>query len=256
MKQLVMAVTVLTALPAAAADFRMPVKAPPAIAAVYSWSGFYIGGHGGYGWSVFDVTTVTPTSFFPAGHRFVPSKPEGFLGGGQVGFNYQVGTVVFGLEATGSLANMKDTTRNDSVLLPGAFNSIERHVDSIVTVAARLGIAANNWLLYAKGGWAWVKSDLTSPSINAAGALVSTSESGEVRDGWMAGAGVEYGLTRNISLKFEYNYIDLGTETVESRRRNATTGVVDILLRDTDVHLHVVKGGINFRWGAYPFARY
>ena len=176
MKQLVMALTVLTALPAAAADFRMPVKAPPAVAAVYSWSGFYIGGHVGYGWSVFDVTTVTPTNFFPAGHRFVPSKPEGFLGGGQIGFNYQVGTVVLGLEATGSLANMGDTTRNNSVLLPGAFNTIDRDVELIVTVAARLGIAVNNWLFYAKGGWAWVKSKLTSPSINAAGTLVSISE--------------------------------------------------------------------------------
>ena len=72
----------------------------------------------------------------------------------------------------------------------------------------------------------------------------------------MAGAGIEYGLTRNISLKLEYNYIDLGTATVESRRRNVATGVVDILLRDSDAHLQVVKGGINFRWGAGPVARY
>ena len=96
---------------------------------------------------MFDVTTVIPTNFFPAGHRFVPSKPEGFMGGGQIGFNDQVGMVVFGLEANGSLANMGDTTRNNSVLLPGAFNTIDRDVESILTVEARLGIAVYSWLL-------------------------------------------------------------------------------------------------------------
>ena len=244
--------------PTIAAD--MPVKAPrpaPVAAVVYNWTGFYIGGHVGYGWGEFDVTAVTATGSFPSGFQFAKREPSGILAGGQVGYNYQAGSVVFGIEAQGSWADMSNTTRNNSPLNTN-FNTVEQDVDWIVTVAGRLGIAFNNFLLYGKGGWAWAKTETYSETRNAAGTLLTITTNSGTRDGWMAGVGGEYAFSGNWSIKLEYNYIDLGTETTASTNVTVPGGVVSTLLRDSDGQIHLVKGGINFRWGgaAPVVARY
>src|SRR3954464_4507439 len=90
---------------ALAADMARPVyKAPPAgvLPAAYDWTGFYIGGHVGYGWGQKDLR-----------HTFGPNAPsttQGFLGGGQVGYNYQIGQYLLGVEADGSWSGIKGGT--------------------------------------------------------------------------------------------------------------------------------------------------
>jgi outer membrane immunogenic protein len=252
---------VMLALPATSASAAdMPVKAPrpaPVAAAVYSWTGFYIGGHVGYGWGEFDTTAVTATGSFPAGFQFATREPNGILAGGQIGFNYQTGNVVLGVEAQGSWADMNDSVRTNSPVNTN-YNIARAEVDWIVTVAGRLGIAVNNWLLYGKGGWAWAKTQAHAETFNAAGTLLSITTNSGTRDGWMAGVGGEYGFAGNWSVKIEYNYIDLGKDRVASTNTTVPGGVVTTLLRDSDAQIHLIKGGINFRWGgaAPVVARY
>ena len=137
---------------------------------------------------------------------------DGFIGGGQIGFNYQAGMVVFGVEGEGSWSNINGSSRTSASLSPGTFVDTDRDLKWLTTVAGRLGIANNNWLFYAKGGWAWGKLTSDSVTTNGAGAIIAISTSSTNRNGYLLGAGVEYGFAPNWSLKIEYNFVDFGTE--------------------------------------------
>ena len=120
----------LISAPAVAADLRMPVKAPPIVAAVpyYNWSGFYIGVNAGWGWGDNDVTVApspdplsqafwNPAFAAGAAPSLFPLKQDGFFGGGQIGYNFQAGMFVFGVEADFQGSNIKDTlTINTAVV--------------------------------------------------------------------------------------------------------------------------------------------
>ncbi len=149
-KKSLLASVVLGALGSAGAALAadMPVKAPVAAAAsVYNWSGFYIGGHAGYGIGMNDYTN---SSFF--------YETKGFLAGGEIGFNQQSGNVVFGIEADASWANIKG---DQAFTLGGALvgfaqtATVSTEIDSLVSVAGRFGFAQDHWLIYLKAGVAW-----------------------------------------------------------------------------------------------------
>jgi outer membrane immunogenic protein len=232
--------------PAMAAD--MPVKAPPQVAAaVYSWTGFYIGAHAGYGWNDNASTILDGGVTFPAGF-VIATEPKGGLFGGQVGFNLQSGPVVYGVEVDGAVATLTDTTRSQSPLIAGRYNDSRRDIDWLVTAAGRLGYAVNNWLWFAKGGYAWAKHTAYSETFSPAGAVLVTNVADDVRGGWLVGGGVEWGLAANWSLKVEYNYIDFGSKNISSTQ-TVVGGAVTAVPRDVDSHMQIVKAGLNFRWG-------
>lgn len=130
--------------------------------------------------------------------------------GGQVGFNWQWQALVLGVEATGDWANLKGGHLTpDPFTLPAANVILNSQVTNIATLAARLGVAFNNVLLYGKGGAAWVGNKYNE---NAFGVLATVAS--ETRVGWVAGIGVEYGITPNVSAALEYDYIGLGTATL------------------------------------------
>jgi len=128
-------------------------------------------------------------------------------------------------------------------LAPGGCSA---KVVGVGTVAGRLGVALDRVLVYGKGGVAWANDqyNLTSPSI----ALMPAFSGNETRFGWMVGAGVEYAFFDNWSAKVEYNYLDFHTSTLNF----ADTTQQFISNVSIQQQLHLVKVGLNYRWGWAP----
>ena len=122
----------------------LPVKAPPLAPVAYDWSGVYVGVHAGYGGGMKDWTDD--------GFDYAA---RGFLGGGQIGINKQIASLVFGLELDGSWANISGS---QSILFGGPLlggletAAVNSRIDGLVTFAGRAGLAADRWFVFAKGG--------------------------------------------------------------------------------------------------------
>lgn len=214
----------VSAVSAADLGQRPVYKAQPApVMAAYNWSGFYVGGHLGYAWSSEDArSTLTGITGV--------TDPDGFLGGAQIGFNWQTGAFVFGIEADWSWTNADGSTT-----IPAAITAEHNWYG---TATARVGYAVDNWLWYVKGGAAWLDADYTIGGLTF----------GDTRTGWTVGTGLEWALGPNWSAKLEYNYMDFGKDTIGT-----------VLPVEIDTQVHVVKAGVNYRfdWGKAPVvARY
>ena len=247
----------LAATSAMAAD--LPVKAPvykaPPPVAIYSWTGCYLGGHAGWGWGrkharfsdTFDVFPIIPFS----------EHVDGFLGGVQGGCDYQFNTNwVVGVEGAFSWADIKGHALNDPFVRgKGSSGTFSARTDWLATLTGRLGYAWDRWLVYGKGGVAWAhdKYRLVGLGDNVFGPFALSAT--ETRTGWTAGGGVEYAFLNNWSAKLEYNYMDFGSH----RLRLAGLFVSSPVFATTDIDqkIHVVKFGINYRFGVSPVvARY
>jgi len=209
---------------AIAADLRAPVyKAPPLLTPVpvFSWTGFYIGGHIGYGWSRFSADGDARTA-------------KGFLGGAQAGFNYQIGQFVLGVEGEYSWANVKV----DETLFAG---TLTLKNDYFATAAGRLGYAFDRLLLFGKVGAAWTR-DKWDANDGFGGTATATSN----RTGWLFGAGLEYAFWENVSVKVEYNYLMFSSVTPSF----ATAGGLTVDgSSGVKLNTQVVKLGLNYRFG-------
>jgi outer membrane immunogenic protein len=219
------------AAPANAADIRLPVKAaPPAyVQAYYNWTGFYVGAHVGYGWADFTQSLIGPLN--------ATASPAGMMYGGQVGFNYQLGSWVFGIEAEYSGTDIKETTGVVGIA------SSEIKLNHMYNVSGRIGYAFDRTLLYGKFGGAWTKEEYNFT-------LLGGTATGSVnRSGWLVGAGIEYAFLGNWTAKLEYNYMDLGSKAVTL----TTTGGLVVTPANVDLTVQTVKAGINYRfnWGRF-----
>jgi outer membrane immunogenic protein len=257
---------------AQAAD--MPVKAPPPVAPVmYNWTGFYIGGHIGGAWADrngnhrFDpdhncIWGPSGVCFEDRGH----GRNDGnFIGGGQIGFNYQVGQWVWGVE--GQISAVANNNNDDDC---GFFTWGTTHDHLfrcrdrsgwVATIAARLGVTfgqTGNWLLYMKGGAAFadgrsdirLRDDCPTTWTFCNRDNFAFNNNNDTRTGWMIGAGVEYGAWGNWSWKLEYNFMDFGND---NNHFDHPLTVCDCSIRhdfDRDFQVHVVKFGLNYRFGA------
>jgi outer membrane immunogenic protein len=253
-KSLLLSSAALVAFMAVANAADLPQRAaPPAFVAAqtYNWSGFYIGAHIGGGWFNNQNVSVAdpPAATFPAGYVFTPEEGDGFIGGGQVGYNWQMGNLVVGVEGDFSGMNLRGISDSESVRIPGRHSVQTIETNWGATATARVGYAIDNILLYAKGGWAWADVDAHNLTYARTGALVATTIGNETRDGWIIGAGAEWGFLPNWSLKAEYNYIDFGRATVNRTVFNTPdfTGTVEHPQRKSDFDMHLVKVGVNFR---------
>ncbi len=199
---------------------------------VYNWSGFYVGGHIGGAWS--NATTSDPTgaNFAPAGSN-ISNNGSGFIGGGQIGYNWQRGNWVFGVQGDMAWTGINASAADPFV--PGlTFNG---KVSWLGTATGRIGYAWNNVLLYGKGGGAWVNN-----KISGSGAGVSVTGT-NTRAGWTVGTGVEYGFAPNWTTFIEYDYVGLGTSTV------TLTGTGISAPASIKQNISIVKAGINYKFG-------
>jgi outer membrane immunogenic protein len=245
------AAVLISASAASAADLapRPYTKAPPMIAAIYDWSGFYIGANGGWGSSrsCWDFTT-------PAGvvtNREGCHDATGGTAGGQIGYRWQSNNWVFGLEAQGNWADLNGS--NVSLAFP-AFSNHSR-LDAFGLFTGQIGYAWDATLLYVKGGAAVTSNRYRSFDI--ATGLQATNNVNDTRWGGVVGVGLEYGFAPNWSLGFEYDHIFMGN----SRHTFLNNGVVDVagtLFGTENIHQDVdlVTARINYKFGGPAVARY
>jgi outer membrane immunogenic protein len=227
-----------------AEDRPVVSTAPPA----FSWTGFYIGGHVGAGWKQSESTAITGSADFPAGFTFSTNHLSGPIGGAQIGYNYQVGQWVWGIEGEYSWADIKGHESTTSPVFPNRTSFADLKEPWLATAAARLGYAWDSTLWYIKGGAGWSKFESFS-TLAALGVFLSTSSGSETRTGWLVGAGTEWAMTGGPwSARVEVDYVDFGNQQVERVvLTGPNAGFVDI--NDNRAWEFVAKVGLNYRFG-------
>jgi outer membrane immunogenic protein len=219
---------------ASAADLPMYSKAPPVVAPIYDWSGGYVGVEGGGGWGHSDQTDRRRD--VADGHFSV----SGGLIGGTLGYNWQRGPWVFGLEGDYSWA---DVTGQSSVCGFSSPHPCGTKLDSLGTLRGRIGLtvgASGNWLLYGTGG-------LAVGDVHGWDSLFPASGSA-FRTGWTAGAGVETSFAPHWTAKLEYLYVDLG----KSQLFDVVPGVPETV----SFRASIVRVGVNYAFGGPVVAKY
>ena len=211
--------------PVVAAGAPMASMEAEAPVAGFLWQGFYAGLNAGYVWgnADLDVTHLPNQAAFGADPFSASLDTDGFIGGAQAGFNWQVDNFVFGVEADIQGSNASESTTFGPLPLfggapqAGSFASIESELNALGTVRGRVGIASGMNLFYATGGLAY--GDIKDRSrIQYNGGVgnqfnyIATSNSWEL--GWTVGAGYERALNNNWTVKAEYLYYDLGDHSV------------------------------------------
>jgi outer membrane immunogenic protein len=250
MKKLLLATTclALSSIAAMAADLplALPAKAPIMAAPVFSWTGCYVGAHIGGG-------TMTSSSEGTNTNQ----NGSGAVAGGQAGCNYQDGNWVFGVEGEGYWSGIRVHEGSSE----GPFDNFSSNFKntSDFTIAGRAGITFDRTLIYGKGGWAWgqFKMDETSICCGAGSSVFTSTQSGNL-NGLLIGVGIEHALTRNWTIKVEYNYIAYGSRPLNYSFCSGgvcTTG----LTTEASATKQIVKFGANYLFdigGAPLVARY
>ncbi len=188
-------------------------------AAVYNWTGFYLGVVGGGAW---EASSGDP-------------KMQGGFVGGTAGYNWQSGNVVLGLEADGAWADVSASATALGV-------TVSSKTEALGTVRGRIGWAVNQVLFYGTGGYAWIDNKI---SVTALGATISESK---FHTGWTVGAGVEAFFAPQWSVKGEYLYRSLGGETYFSG--------LGAPVNSGTLNLHTVQVGVNYHFGGPVVAKY
>jgi outer membrane immunogenic protein len=266
------------ALPSMASAADLPSAAAPAsytkapmFSPATNWSGFYGGVNVGYGWGNNDMSFADATPGFPGGSGF-PATPQsignrssGVIGGGQIGYNWQMGSLVTGLEAdiqgTGIRGMTQAPAAVDFTLGPGeiANATSERQLAWFGTVRGRLGVAVTpNLLLFGTGGLAYgsVRDsgnaiDNKSVFLGQEGVLSLPASIQQTKVGWSAGAGAEWMFAHNWSAKVEYLHVDLGTSSAAGDsvftgfRFFGETNTVAYQWHNT---FDVVRAGVNYHF--------
>jgi outer membrane immunogenic protein len=242
MKNFLFAATGVLALslaaPASAADLAArPVKAPPPfIAPVYDWTGFYIGANGGWGESRDCWSFVTPAG---AALSDGCSTRSGGVFGGQLGYRWQAGQFVFGLEGQGDWADLKSSRLS---LVNPAFSTTTK-VDGIGLITGQIGYAWNAALFYLKGGAA-VTSNRYDIFSTVGGVGVASASS--TRWGGAVGVGFEYGFTPNWSAGIEYDRLFMGDANNSFSVANPiVAGALNRIGQDVDL----LTLRVNYRFG-------
>jgi outer membrane immunogenic protein len=272
---LIAAIATVAATSAMAADLPMkqPVytKAPVYVEPIFDWTGFYVGGNLGYSWGrssdTSAITNGAGTLVFSSVDR---TDLNGIVGGGQIGYNWQMQNWLFGFEADiqgtdekgthGYLCPQSTCLPNivgaAVVLGPAVTEALSQKIDWFGTVRGRIGVlAAPKVLLYATGGLAYgeVASNATiapvTTGISAAIPGVNTTNVG-----WTVGAGVEGVIAPNWTARLEYLYVDLGRVSGSFATTIGTTNLVSTFSsRVTD---NILRAGVNYKFGGPVVARY
>jgi outer membrane immunogenic protein len=221
-RSVLLAATVLSLAASSAFAADLPRKAyqPVTPAPVMTWTGFYAGLNAGYGWANVSLSNGGGSG----------SDLDGFVGGGQIGYNWQSGALLIGLE--GDFQGSAQST-SASGFVPGLGTvTVDQDIPWLATLRARLGYASGPWLLYVTGGAAFVNYKLTV----SAGGL--SADDNATKAGLAVGGGVEWMFAPRWSAKLEYLYIDTGDT-------NVTLGGVNFDGRAKD---NLVRVGLNYHF--------
>jgi outer membrane immunogenic protein len=245
MKKILVGTVALVAMGMAAPAFAADLAARPApIAApmMYDWSGFYLGANGGYGWSrqCIDITAVNTVAFgFAEGCR----DSGGGIVGGQVGYRWQSSAFVFGLEAQGDWANL----RNDRISLFNPANTWKSNINALGLFTGQIGYAWNATLLYVKGGAA-VANQRFDIFNTATG--IGTAQAERTRWGGVVGVGLEYGFAPNWTAGIEYDYL-FRTSDSSAFVTPALAPAITAIAANTRTDISMITGRISYKFGGY-----
>jgi outer membrane immunogenic protein len=201
-------------------------KGPPrSVVSYYNWTGGYVGINGGYMWGSTEFTNAAGTTF--------GTSPKGWLVGGTIGYNWQKGALVFGVEGD---YNWVDLDGTDASVVCGTSCAFKN--TWLSTARGRIGYAFDRWLPYVTGGGAFGRVNIG----NSSGTV------DETKAGWTAGVGVEYAFLGNWTTKIEYLHVDLGTATC------------DLSICTTPLNANytadIVRAGINYKFSGPIFSRF
>lgn len=213
--------------------------APAPVLPIFTWTGFYAGVNAGYGWGEFSKAPGF-------------DDPDGFVGGAQIGYNYQIGQFVLGAEADFNYINVNRRIAGTVVDHEGDGGSVfaKATVNWYGTVRARLGFTPTERLLvYATGGLAYGQVKHRMSVADDIGEDSWAGRGNHTQWGWTLGAGLEYAITNNLTLRGEYLYVDLG----DKNTRLGYTGTDAALAGDTltlksDTQFSVVRAGLNYKF--------
>ena len=227
-----------------AAPAPMPMMSSPATA--FSWTGFYLGLHGGYGWGDADSDLSSGLEGDIAGASV---DLDGWFGGVQGGYNYQMGNFVLGLEADASWSGIDGDGSGDGTVgagpTPVTYNS-QVDLDWLATVRLRAGFAIDRALIYGTGGVAFAQVNYDYDVTDGTDTISGSND--ENMTGWTIGGGVEYAATQNFMVKLEYLYTDLGDFDDSVTTAGAGAIPADTYSVDGDVTFQTVKLGVNYKF--------
>jgi outer membrane immunogenic protein len=238
---------------ASAADLPSKVytKAPPVVAPIYNWGGFYIGINGG-GASSHDCWNVTNSLGVP-----VPSTSEGChdatggLVGGQIGYRWQAASWVFGLEAQGDWADLKGSNTSATGNFGGLPFLNQTKIDAIGLFTGQVGYAWNNALWYVKGGAAVTHDKFNGVTQFAVGPFpvgFAFDQATQTRWGGAVGTGIEFGFAQGWSVAFEYDHLFMGSSSVNILNTAGGFDRTDSIKQDID--MGTVR--VNYTFGGPP----
>ncbi|MBV9617780.1 MAG: porin family protein [Verrucomicrobia bacterium] len=239
---------------------EMKQVAPVQPACDFTWTGLYIGGNAGYAWGHADTDfdpLPNPVSFGALAPTTLRPDPGGFIGGGQLGYNYQWKWLVLGAETDfqGSDIEGDDTVSPiiDNAGAPdaaGTFLFAHERMQWLGTVRGRIGVAPIcRLLIYGTGGLAYGNVDYSANTNFDNGTTYPTNFT-ETKTGWAAGGGIEYALTNHWTVRAEYLHYDLGDESrTQNQLINGVPQGPPFFVRyNFDTSGEIVRGGFNFKF--------
>jgi outer membrane immunogenic protein len=250
---------------ASAADMAVKAQPLPPPPPIFTWTGFYIGLNAGGAWTRSEVDytqtgaylgTALADQAFSHALGSTTTDRSGFTGGGQFGYNWQVGMGVFGIETDINYLHTSATRVAAGVLpVAGAIVSSASTVETdwLYTLRGRAGIAAGQALFYATGGLAVGNVKFAQAFFHAASGSFEVGAVESTQAGWTVGGGIEYAFNNNWSVKGEYLYVDLGTVGFNSANTLFPTFTASHSARLTE---NIGRVGINYRFGGPVVARY
>lgn len=252
---------------ASAADLaaRPYTKAPAMVEVGYNWTGLYIGGFVGGAGTDRNLSTSDPcltgtvcgaTGFYNGVGPAIYNLKSSVIGGGTIGYNWQSGQFVYGVEAEGGYMNLRGSSVFPGAPVGGDTVASTRIGDTYAMITGRLGIAFDRTLFYVKGGGVVTEvrtGVLDTCTVAPCGPGLVNTRTSNTRFDYTVGGGVEYALSSNWSVKGEYMYLGLRRDTVGNGLSNGVTPVYSI----TSIPgVHMGKIGINYKFGGPVVARY
>jgi outer membrane immunogenic protein len=223
-------------------------KAPATAASVASWSGLYVGGNVGYGWGNTAFSFVNSV----VDNTALDTKSKGVTGGAQIGYNWQIGAIVAGLDADIQGSGIEGSAKRSPLFdtdagafVPGSFLSTEQKLSWFGTVRGRFGATVTpDLLLYATGGLAYGHVDASANTFFRSDFQFPASVS-KTKAGWTAGAGAEWMFARNWSAKIEYLYLDLGNVSAIGRSALTPDAVATYTWNTRE---NIARPGVNYHF--------
>lgn len=214
-----------------------------------SWRGFYLGAHLGGTWGSSDATDSSGATTL---NDYWSAAPSGFVFGAQLGYNWQTGPLLYGIE--GDLGNLGLAGGATSSFTPFGYDtSTNTDAGFYMMLRGRVGFLMNGWLLYLTGGY--IGADTTVSVIEACNSIICTANvsasNSSFRNGWTFGGGFEAELAPAWTWKVEYLFYDLGSATAYTNASNS--GGPNSWTVDTDGQL--VRLGINYRFSNFKFGQ-